>query len=235
MLGLVRGRGCAGPAIGDRPGLLIVKGVVMVASRRERGKSFPLSTWRVLLRLLAFLLAIGFGVLVGYFGVAIIRVELTRGEGPRWGLLLGFGLPLFLVGLGIIVAIAIVQGNLLLNLVRGERLLVGERALQRVTRGGRVLNHIPYDNIESVRVFDVVEQRGMHEIRVKKVVFVVRDDKAPGTVLGFSTSFSPGKGKGEYYIEPVYQASPDQIGRVLVKKWRTYQERDEQDQGENAE
>src|SRR5262249_9149182 len=31
----------------------------------------------------------------------------------------------------------IVQGNLLLNLVRGERLLVGERAFRSVTRGGR--------------------------------------------------------------------------------------------------
>src|SRR5262249_30654648 len=230
-----RGRGCAGPAIGDRPGLLIVKGVVMVASRRERGKSFPLSTWRVLLRLLAFLLAVGFGVLVGYFGVAIIRVELTRGEGPRWGLLLGFGLPLFLVGLGIIVAIAIVQGNLLLNLVRGERLLVGERALQSVTRGGRVLNHIPYDNIDRVRVLDVMEQRGMHQISVRKLAFVVRDDKAADTVLGFSVNFSPGKRRGEYYIEPVYQASPDQIGQVLQKKWRAYQERHERDQGEDSE
>src|SRR5262245_2358778 len=207
----------------------------MSAPRPERGKSFPLSAWRAALRSLAFLLAIGFGVLVGYIGVAIIRAEFARGQEARWALLFSCGVPLLLVGLVIFVAMAIIQGNLLLNLVRGERLLVGERALQRVTRGGRVLNHIPYDNIESVRVFDVVEQRGMHEIRVKKVVFVVRDDKAPGTVLGFSTSFSPGKGKGEYYIEPVYQASPDQIGRVLVKKWRTYQERDEQDQGENAE
>src|SRR6516162_6452822 len=141
----------------------------MSAPRSERGKSFPLSTWRVALRSVAFLLAIGFGVLVGYFGVAIIYAELARDPETRWALLFSCGLPLFLAGLVIIVAMAIVQGNLLLQLVRGERLLVGERALQSVTRGGRVLNHIPYDNIDRVRVLDVMEQRGMHQISVRKV------------------------------------------------------------------
>jgi hypothetical protein len=206
----------------------------MSAPSRERGRSFPLSTWRVALRALAFLLAIGFGVLVAYFGGAIIRAEFAKGHESRWALLLSCGLPLLLVGLVIVIAMAIVQSNLLLNLIRGERLLVGERALQRVTRGGRVLNHIPYDNIDSVRVLDVLEQRGMHKIAVKKVALVVRDDKAPGTVLGFSNSFSPGKREGEYYIEPVYQASPDQIGQVLKKMWRAYQERHERDQGEDS-
>src|SRR5262249_43666465 len=147
----------------------------MSAPWRERGKLFPLSTWRVALRSLAFLLAIGFGVLVTYFGGAIIYSELARGHESRRALLFSCGLRLFLAGMVIIVAMAIVQGNLLLNLVRGERLLVGERALQSVTRGGRVLNHIPYDNIDRVRVLDVVEQRGLHQIRVRKVAFVVRD------------------------------------------------------------
>jgi hypothetical protein len=202
---------------------------------RERGKSFPLSTWRVALRSLAFLLAIGFGVLVAYIGGAIIRAELARGQEKRWALLLSCGVPLLLGGLVIFVAMAIIQGNLLLNLVRGERLLVGERALQRLTSGGRVLSHIPYDNIDRVRVLDVMEQRGMHQIAVRKVAIVVRDDKAADTVLGSSTSFSPGKRRGEYYIEPVYQASPDQIGQVLLKRWRAYQERHETDQAEDSE
>ena len=207
----------------------------MSAPRSERGKSFPLSTQRVALRSLVFLLAIGFGVLVAYFGVAIIYAELARDPETRWALLFSCGLPLFLAGLVIIVAMAIVQGNLLLQLVRGERLLVGKRALQSVTRGGRVLNHIPYDNIDRVRVLDVMEQRGMHQISVRKVAFVVGDEKAAGTVLGFSVNFSPGKRRGEYYIEPVYRAPPDQIGQVLLKKWRAYQERHEQDQGEDSE
>ena len=207
----------------------------MNAPRSERGKSFPLSTWRVALRSLVFLLAIGFGVLVGYFGVAIIYAELARDQETRWALLLSCGLPLFLAGLVIIVAMAIIQGNLLLQLVRGERLLVGERALQCVTRGGRVLSHIPYDNIDRVRVLDVMEQRGMHKIAIRKVAVVVCDDKAADTVLGVSTSFTPGKRRGEYYIEPVYQAPPDQIGQVLLKRWQAYQERHEQDQGEDSE
>src|SRR5262249_14154271 len=207
----------------------------MSAPRRERGKSFPLSTWRVALRSLAFLLAIGFGVLVAYFGVAIIHAELARAPETRWALLFSCGMPLLLVGLVIIVAMAIIQGNLLLQLVGGERLLVGERALQCVTRGGRVLSHIPYDNIDRVRVLDVMEQRGMHKIALRKVALVVRDEKAAGTVLGVSTSFTPGKRRGEYYIEPVYQASPDQIGQVLAKRWRAYQERHERDQGEDSE
>jgi hypothetical protein len=202
----------------------------MSASQRDRGKVFPLSTWRVALRSLAFFLALGFGVLVAYFGVAIIHAELTRGQESRWALLFCCGLPLFLAGLVIVVAMAVVQANLLLNLARGERLLVGERALQSVTRGGRVLNHIPYDNMERVRVLDVVEQRGARQIRVRKVEFVVFDDKAAGTVLGLCASFSPGKRRGEYYIEPVYRASPDQIGQALLKRWRKYQERHEQDQ-----
>jgi hypothetical protein len=197
----------------------------MSAPQHERGTSFPLSTWRVALRSLAFLLAIGFGVLVAYFGSAIIHAELTRGQEARWALLFSCGLPLFLAGLAIIVAMAIVQGNLLLNLVRGERLVVGERALQSVTRGGRVLNHIPYDNIDRVRVLDVAERRGVRQVSVRKVAFVVRDDKAAGTVLRFSASFSPGKRRGEYYIEPVYQASPEQIGQELAARWRTYQGR----------
>jgi hypothetical protein len=183
----------------------------------------------------AFLLAIGFGVLVAYFGIAIIHAELARGPETRWALLFSCGVPLFLAGLVIFVAMAILQGNLVLNLVRGERLLVGERALQSVTRGGRILNHIPYDNIDRVRVLDVAEQRGLNQIRVRKVTFVIRDDKAAGTVLGFSASFIPGKRRGEYYIEPVYQASPDQIGQTLVKSWRAYRERHEQDQGEDSE
>jgi hypothetical protein len=189
----------------------------------------------VALRSLAFLLAIGFGVLVGFFGVAIILAELARGREVRWALLFCCGVPLLLAGLVIVVAMAIVQGNLLLNLVRGERLLVGERALQSVTRGGRVLNHIPYDNIDRVRVLDVAEQRGLHRVSVRKVAFVVRDDKAAGTVLGFSASFSPGKRRGEYYIEPVFQASPDQIGQALIKGWRAYQERHEGDEGDDSE
>jgi hypothetical protein len=202
----------------------------MSAPQRERGKSFPLSPWRGAFRSLAFLLAIGFGVLVAYFGGAIIHAELTRGQETRWALLFSCGLPLLLAGLLIIVALGIVQGNLLLNLVRGERLLVGERALQSVTRGGRVLNHVPYDNIDRVRVLDVAEQRGLRQIRVRKVAFVVEDDKAAGTVLGFSASFSPGKRRGEYYIEPIFQAPPDQIGEALEKRWRKYQQRHEQDQ-----
>jgi hypothetical protein len=176
----------------------------MTAPWRERGRLFPLATWRVALRSLAFLLAIGFGVLVGYFGVAIIHAELARDQETRWALLFSCGLPLFLAGLVVIVVMAVVQGNLLVNIVRGERLLVGERALQSVTRGGRVLNHIPYDNMDRVRVLDVMEQRGVHQISVRKVAFVVRDDKAAGTVLGFSVNFSPGKRPGQYYIEPVY-------------------------------
>jgi hypothetical protein len=67
------------------------------------------------------------------------------------------------------------------------------------------------------------------------VAIVVRDENAAGTVLGSSTSFTPGKRRGAYYIEPVYQASPDEIGRVLVKRWRAYQERDERDQGEDSD
>src|SRR5262245_44272519 len=214
---------------------MIIKGVVMSAPRRERGKAFPLSTWRVALRSLAFLLASGFGVMVAYFGGAIIHAELGTGQESRWALLFPCGLPRLLAGLVLIVAMAIVQGNRLLNLVRGERLLVGERALQSVTRGGRVLNHIPYENIDRVRVLDVVEQRGLRQISVKKVVFVVRDDKAADTVLCFSASFSPGKRRGEYYIEPVYQASPDQIGEMLLKRWRAWQERHEQDRWEDPE
>jgi hypothetical protein len=206
----------------------------MSVPKRERGKSFPLSTWRMALRLLVFLLAIGFGVLVAYFGVAIIRAELGRDE-TRWALLFSFGVPLILVGLVIIVAMGIIQGNLLLQLVRGERVLAGERALQIVTRGGRVLSHIPYDNIDRVRVLDVMEQRGMHQIAVRKVAVVVRDDKAAGTVLGVSTSFTPGKRRGEYYIEPVYRASPDQIGQALLKRWRAYQGRPERDACEDSE
>src|SRR5262245_65091503 len=85
----------------------------MSAPRPERGKSFPLSTWRAALRSLAFLLAIGFGVLVGYIGVAIIRAELARGQEARWALLFSCGVPLLLVGLVIFVAMAIIQGNLL--------------------------------------------------------------------------------------------------------------------------
>jgi hypothetical protein len=108
--------------------------------------------------------------------------------------------------------------------------VVGERALQRVTRGGKVLGHIPYDNIDSVRVLDVMEQRGTHQIAVRKAVFVLRDDKATGTVLSFSNSITPGKAEGEYYIEPIYQASPDQIGQALRKMWRAYQEQHEQDE-----
>ena len=192
---------------------------------RERGKSFPLSTWRIALRSLAFLLASGFGVLVAFVGGAIIVAELARGHEARWALLFSCGLPILLVGLVIFLAMAIIQGNLLLNFARGERLLVGERALQSVTRGGSVLNHIPFANIDRVRVLDVAEQRGVRQISVRKVTFVVHDDKAAGTILGFSASFTPGKRRGEYYIEPVFQASPDEIGQALTMRWRTYQGR----------
>jgi hypothetical protein len=187
------------------------------------------------LRALVFFFAIGFGVLVAYFGVAIIRAELARGHEKRWALLFACGLPLLLVGLIIFAAMAIIQGNILLNLLRGERLLVGERALQRLTRGGRVLSHIPYDAIDRVRVLDVKEQRGMHQVAVRKVLIALRDEDAAGIVLGTSTSFTPGKRRGEYYVEPVFQASPDEIGQALIKRWRAYRERPERDQGEGSE
>jgi hypothetical protein len=199
----------------------------MSAPVPERGKLFPLSIWRVALRSLAFFLALVFGLLVAYVGFAIIRAELAMGQHRRWALLFACGVPILLVGLAICGTMAVVQGNLLYNLVLGERLLVGERAFQRLTRGGRILSHIPYDNIASVRVFDVMEQRGAHKIAVRKVAILVEDEAAPGTVLSSTTSFSPGKHSGEYYIEPVYRASIDQIGQALIKRWRAHQEQDE--------
>ena len=124
--------------------------------------------------------------------------------------------------------------NLLFNLFRGEHLLVGEKALQSVTRRGKVVIHIPYANIKRVRVLDVIEQRGMKQIRVRKVSFDLRKDDGDDTI-GFSTSFSPGSEKGEYCIEPIYQASPDQIGKALLKRWQEFKERSEREMDEDED
>ena len=35
-------------------------------------------------------------------------------------------------------------------LLRGEYYIIGRRALQKVTRGGRIVHHIPYDNVKDV-------------------------------------------------------------------------------------
>lgn len=208
----------------------------MSAHIRERGKSFHLSLWRVGLRALAFFLLLAFGVLVAFFGGAIIYAEATREHGMRWGFVCGCGSPLFLVGFLIFLGMVVCEASLLLNLLRGEHLLVGENALQFVTRGGAVLVHIPYHNIKRVRIEDVIEQRGMKQIVVRKVLFVVRNEKAADTVISdFSTSFSPGKKTGEYYLEPIFQASPDQIGKALLKRWKEFQSQEPEDDEEDEE
>jgi hypothetical protein len=205
----------------------------MSAPRCERGKSFPLSFWRVGLRALAFFLMMAFGVFVALIGSLITYAAGTNVQGTQWGFVCGCGLPILLVGLLLALGMAVVEGNLLLNLLRGEHLVVGENALQSVRRGGQVIIHIPYDNIKRVRVLDVIEQRGMKQVAVRKVLLVLRDDQAAGTTIDFSMSFSPGKA-GELYIEPIFQASPDQIGKALSKRWQEFQELQEPDEEEES-
>jgi hypothetical protein len=203
----------------------------MSEPRRERGKSFHLSLWRVGLRAGAFFLLLAFGVFVGYIGGLIIHAAYNNPQGTQWGFVCGCGSPILLAGLLLVLGMVGCEVNLLFNLFRGEHLLVGEKALQCVTRGGKVVIHIPYANIKRVRVLDVIEQRGMKQIKVRKVSFVLRKDDGDDTI-GFSTSFSPGSEKGEYCIEPIYQASPDQIGKAMIKKWQAFQDRHEEDEEE---
>jgi hypothetical protein len=173
-------------------------------------------------------------VFVGYIGGAIIYAEATREQGARWGFLCGCGSPILLVGFLLVLGMMACEVNLLVNLLRGEHLVVGEYALQCVTRAGQVVIHIPYDNIKRVRVEDVIEQRGLRQVLVRKVSFVLRDAEAADSTIGFSTSFSPGKATGEFHIEPIYQASPDQIGKALRKRWEAFQQQHDPDETDDS-
>lgn len=200
----------------------------MSSSRRERGQRFHLSLWRVALRALAYLLMIGFGLFLGFIGGAIVHTELTNQQ-TRWGFVGCCGAPILLVAFLLILGMAVVLGNLVLIQLRGEHLLVGARALQSVTRGGKVIINIPYENITRVKVLDVIEQRGLKQVVVRKVSFKLRDEESADTIIGFSNAFSPGKKKGEFYIEPIYTASPDEIGKSLFKRWQAFREQQDQE------
>ena len=94
-------------------------------------------------------------------------------------------------------------------LFRGERYVIGRRALQRVTASGAIVHHIPYDNIDEVGI--EVQHIGENGKPLEVVVITLCNGRCQDTIHGMVTGDS-------YQISEYINLSPFNFRRKLTNR-----------------
>ena len=183
----------------------------------QPGDEIVLSLRKTLARCFYGALAVLMGVIA--LSMAAMSVGGWLAGNLHWGiavvvapLALIVGVACSLIGVGMMLEI-------LLGYWRRERLALGEEALQCVMRGGEVLDHIPYDNIQDMEVVERQEESGPP---YKIVGLHLIDAKRSDTVLRLTSRLNPADEDDEYdvIIPDLYKLSPEKIHKKLKGKWK---------------
>jgi hypothetical protein len=125
---------------------------------------------------------------------------------------------LFLVGFGIL---SVWLPFACQPLLRGEYYVIGRRALQKVTRSGRIVHHIPYDHFEDVDITEIDGGEGKPPVQV--VVINLSNGRSPEVILG-------GQSQGtSYRVDPSIDLEAMEFRRKLcnrVERWEEEQSDD---------
>jgi hypothetical protein len=122
------------------------------------------------------------------------------------------------------------------TLLRGDRFIIGKQALQRVSRSGVVLEHIPYGNIEEIRldiehhepqdaesaaIASVIDPKSLEPTEI--VVIVVNDPQREDTLLGVKRFVENPKPGFEYSVDDLYTLPQRQFCKKLRMRWKKWQ------------
>ncbi|MGD9714124.1 MAG: hypothetical protein AB7V46_18995 [Thermomicrobiales bacterium] len=189
----------------------------MERSKGEHGEEILLSTGKSITQfVIGSMAGVGGGLMGLWFSVHVITTPID-GDMPRWlAVLLGWLCSLFSVAL---VAIGVFTiGRTTRLMWRRDRLFLGDKHLRCVAQDGRVLIHVPYDNIEEIRF---LQDEGFHHGPPDdRVAIILVDPGREDTILRKESSLELDDEEADIIFRDCYQITPRKLYEKLVKRWR---------------
>lgn len=157
------------------------------------------------------------GGLMGlWFAVHIITTP-NNGDMPRsLTVLLGLLCSLFCLALMAVGAFGVARAAWLVW--RRDRLFLGDTHLRCVTRDGKVLTLIPYDNIDEIRFLE--DEGGHNGPPDDKVAIILINPRRKDTVLLKESPLAPDVEEANAVLRDCYRLPPGTLYKKLVKRWR---------------
>jgi hypothetical protein len=173
------------------------------------GKSFV----RVLSGLVALLMAA-----IAFF-ISFVVVSGWADGDIHWAVALVVAPLAFLFGLASLALAAYLCVDTIRALARRERLVLGKDALLCVVGEGDVLDRVPYDNIQDMRVVERQEETGPP---YKLIGITLLDPRRADTVIQLNSHLAPADEDDEFdvTIQDLYKLSPEKLHKRLTSKWR---------------
>jgi hypothetical protein len=110
-----------------------------------------------------------------------------------------------------------------LRLLRGDRYIIGQRALQLISGRGEVIENIPYDVIEDVRI-DVQEVDNQKLLPPQEfVVITLKTYRSAGLFFSGKRGGRHARA-GEYIIENHFALPPKDFYSAIIDAWRQWQQ-----------
>jgi hypothetical protein len=102
---------------------------------------------------------------------------------------------------------------------RRDRLFLGEQHLHCVSRDGKILTRIPYDNIDAIELLE--EVRHSDNVVIEKVGITLIDPGREDTILLEESPLAPqGEENVDVLIRDFYRIPPKKLRKRLMNKWR---------------
>jgi hypothetical protein len=194
----------------------------------ERGDEVRLSVGKSLVRVFSGFTALLMAGIAFFMGIVAI-VAWANGE-FHWAVALVVSPVALLFALASLALAAYLFVDTLRALWRRERLVLGRDALQCVVGAGDVLDQVPYDNIQDMRVVERQEETGPP---YKVIGLNLLQPGRADTVIRLNSHLAPVDEDDEFdvVIQDLYKLSPEKLHRKLTVRWRKRLQRSYQERG----
>ncbi len=180
---------------------------------REHGEEVRLSYRKTLLSLgkglAQFAIGVGFGVL---FVACVVSFDW---KDYLWLICPVVGALSLVAGLVFVLFGFLTTAAELVSLGRRERFVLGKRALQCVA-GGEVLEHVPYDNVEEVRLITREDETGVYRFLGLRL----KDANRADTFFLSKDRRHPGLEAYDYVLHDSYTLPMKKFCKKVAARWR---------------
>lgn len=182
----------------------------MVKPELEQGEEIRLSMKKALVASGTVTISLVIGAIAPLLGVGMFVA--WRGGEVHGVVALPLGLLFFFVGFCFLTYGVLVGASVIVGVVRQDRLLLGEKSLQSVTRDGRILTCVPYDNIDEITL---VEEPSDDEGPSYFMVAITLVDRTREDTLVQEKSPLVGEDGYEVLIRDLYRVPPKKLYKKL--------------------